>query len=81
MMFLPGSAGLDKTTAVKLSERFCFEFCREVIILWNNRTFPFTAYTGSADQEEMYERKDVRMLVIDEISFMKKSDMANLDVR
>ena len=48
IMFLTGSAGAGKTTAVKLAQRFCFEFCRAVSILWNNRTFLFTAYTGSA---------------------------------
>ena len=47
-MFLTGSAGAGKTTAIKLAQRFCFEFCRAVSILWNNRSFLFTAYTGSA---------------------------------
>ena len=103
IMFLTGSAGAGKTTAVKLAQRFCFEFCRAVSILWNNRTFLFTAYTGSAascfggitickaaflnktkstlDQDEIDEWKDVRILVIDEISFMKDSDMIQLDRR
>ena len=103
IMFLTGSAGAGKTTAVKLAQRFCFEFCRAVSILWNNRTFLFTAYTGSAascfggitickaaflnktkstlDQDEIDEWKDVRVLVIDEISFMKDSDMIQLDRR
>ena len=48
IMFLTGSAGAGKTTAVKLAQRFCYEFCQAVSILWNNRTFLFTAYTGSA---------------------------------
>ena len=103
IMFLTGSAGAGKTTAVKLAQRFCFEFCRAVSILWNNRTFLFTAYTGSAascfggitickaaflnktkatlDEDEIDEWKDVRILVIDEISFMKDSDMIQLDRR
>jgi len=71
-------------------------------MLWNNRTFLFTAYTGSAvscfggitickadflngkinlDQKETDEWKDVQILVIDEISFMKTLGMVNLDVR
>ena len=33
IMFLTGSAGAGKTTAVKLAQRFCFEFCRSVSIL------------------------------------------------
>ena len=46
VMFLSSSAEAGKTTAVKLAPRFCFEFCHTVSILWNNRTFLFTAYTG-----------------------------------
>ena len=48
VMFLTGSAGAGKTTAVKLAQRFCFEFYRAVSILWNDRSFLFTAYTGLA---------------------------------
>ena len=47
-MFLTGSAGAGKTTAVKLAQQFCFEFCWKIGTLWNDRTFLFTAYTGSA---------------------------------
>ena len=43
VMFLTGSAGAGKTKAVKLVQRFCFEFCRALSILWNNITFLFTA--------------------------------------
>ena len=103
MMFLTGSAGAGKTTAVKLAQKFCFEFCHAVSIFWSDRTFLFTAYTGSAascfggitickaaflnktkatlSQDEIDEWKDVRILVIDEISFMKNSDMIQLDRR
>ena len=103
IMFLTGSAGAGKTTAVKFAKRLCFEFFHAASILWNNRTFLFTAYTGSAascfgditickatflnktkltlDQDEIDEWKDVRILVIDEISFMKDSDMIQLDRR
>ena len=48
IMFLTGSTWADKTTAFKLAQRCCFEFCRAVSMLWNNRTFLFTAYIGSA---------------------------------
>ena len=47
-MFLTGSAGAGKTTAVKLAQQFCFEFCWKIGTLWNDRTFLFTAYAGSA---------------------------------
>ena len=103
IMFLTGSAGAGKTTAVKLAQKFCFEFCRSVGSFWNSRTFLFTAYTGSAascfggvtickaaflckrkatlDQDEIDQWKDVRVLVVDEISFMKDVDMIQLDRR
>ena len=48
VMFLTGPAGVGKTTAVKLAQCFCFKFCQAVSILWSDRTFLFTAYTGSA---------------------------------
>ena len=101
VLFLTGPAGAGKTTAVKLAQRFCFEFCNAVGILWNDKTFLFTAYTGSAasffggvtickaafllkkkpalNQDEIDEWKDVRILVIDEISFMQDSEILKLD--
>ena len=45
IMFLTGSAGWGKTTAVKLAQQFCFEFCWKIGTLWNDRTFLFTAWT------------------------------------
>ena len=42
VMFLTGPTGAGKTTAVKLAQRFCFEFCNAVGILWNDTTFLFT---------------------------------------
>ena len=103
VMFLTGPAGAGKTTAVKLAQRFCFEFCNAVGILWNDTTFLFTAYTGSAasffggvtickaafllkkkaalNQDEIDKWKDVRILVIDEISFMQDSEILKLDRR
>ena len=100
VMFLTGSAGAGKTTAVKLAQRFCFEFCKAVSILWDDRSFLFTAYTGSAascfggvtickaaflnrdnslSQDDIDSWANVRILVIDEISFMKDSEMRKLD--
>ena len=48
IMFLTGFAGAGKSTCVKISQRFCYEFCRAVSIPWNSDTFLFTATTGSA---------------------------------
>ncbi len=48
LMFLTGPAGLGKSTAMKVAQHFCYEFCIAVGIMWSNKTFIFTAYTGSA---------------------------------
>jgi hypothetical protein len=100
-MFLTGPAGAGKTTAVKLAEKFCFEFCKSVGNIWKERTFLFTAYTGSAasafggltivkaayiskklgtdlTDKEKAEWKHVRILIIDEISFMTTSEMKKI---
>ena len=102
LMFLTGPAGAGKSTAVKVAQRFCFEFCRSIGNLWSNSTFLFTAYTGSAASlfggvtivKHAYIAKkgplsetdraawlDVRMLIIDEISFMKDGELKTLDNR
>jgi hypothetical protein len=48
IMFLTGPAGSEKSTAVKVAEQFCYEFCLAVGIMWSDTTFLFTAYTGAA---------------------------------
>ena len=48
LMFLTGPAGASKSTAMKVAQRFCFEFSLAVGALWSDRTFLFTAYKGSA---------------------------------
>jgi hypothetical protein len=48
LMFLTGPAGLGKSTAMKIAQQFCYEFCIAVGIMWSDKTFIFTAYTGSA---------------------------------
>jgi hypothetical protein len=48
LMFLTGPAGSGKSTAMKIAEQFCYEFCIAVGIMWSDKTFIFTAYTGSA---------------------------------
>ena len=47
LMFLTGPAGAGKSTAIKVSQRFCFKFSRAVGTLWSDSSFLFTAYTGS----------------------------------
>ena len=48
LMFLTGPAGSGKSTAMKIAQQFCCEFCMTVGIMWSNKTFIFTAYTGLA---------------------------------
>jgi len=48
LMFLTGPAGAGKSSAVKVAERFCLEFCAAVSIIWHDETFFFTACSGSA---------------------------------
>ena len=48
LMFLTGPAGSGKSTAIKVAQQFCYEFCIAVGIMWSDKTFIFTAYTGSA---------------------------------
>ena len=102
IMFLTGPAGAGKSTAVKVARRFCFEFCHTVGTLWSDRTFLFSAYTGSAamavggvtickaaylmkkgalSEEDKREWQDVRMLIVDEISFMPNDQLQKLDQR
>ena len=48
LMFLTGPAGSGKSTAAKVAQRFCFEFCAAVSVMWHDETFFFTACSGSA---------------------------------
>jgi hypothetical protein len=48
LMFLTGPAGLGKSTAMKIAQQFCYEFCMAVGIMWSDKTFIFTTNTGSA---------------------------------
>ena len=47
-MFLTGSAGSGKSSAVMVAQNFCFEFSMAVGDMWSDKTFLFTAYTGQA---------------------------------
>ncbi len=103
LMFLTGPAGSGKSTAMRVAEQFCYEFCIAVGVMWCDRTFLFTAYTGSAasliggvstiskaayinqnkqlSADDLNEWKDVRILVIDEVSFMSDSILKTLNYK
>jgi hypothetical protein len=46
LIFLTGPAGSGKSTAMKIAQQFCYEFCIAVGIMRSDNTFIFTAYTG-----------------------------------
>jgi len=48
IMFLTGPAGSGKSSALMVAQQFCYEFCLSVGVMWGDKTFLFTAYTGSA---------------------------------
>jgi hypothetical protein len=48
IMFLTEPAGSGKTTAVKVAQQFCSDFCFALGVMWSDKTFLFTAYTGAA---------------------------------
>jgi hypothetical protein len=100
LLFLTGPAGSGKSTAMRVAEQFCYEFCMAVGVMWGDRTFLFTAYTGSAasliggvtiskaaylnlqrqlNDNDINEWKDVKILVIDEVSFMSDSTLKKLN--
>ena len=99
LMFLTGPAGAGKSTAVKVAERFCFEFCQAVAVMWRDNTFLFTACSGSAaaifggitihsaanmngkvsEKARKEWRGNVKILIIDEISYFSDNDLKKLD--
>ncbi len=101
LLFLTGPAGSGKSTAMRVVEQFCYEFCMVVGgVIWGDKTFLFTAYTGSAasliggvtistaaylnlqrqlNDNDINQWKDVRILVIDKISFINNSTFKNLN--
>ncbi len=100
LMFLTGPAGSGKSTAMKIAQQYCYEFCKAVGIMWSDKTFIFTAYTGSAASlfggvtiskaaflnqrkqlsvDDRNEWQDVRIVVIDEVSFMSDTILKTLD--
>lgn len=94
LMFLTGPAGAGKTTAIKLAQTFCEKFSEASSISFDQYSFYFTAYTGTAASEfggittltalqvprygDIREATEatisvlnrVKILIIDEISFM-----------
>ncbi len=47
VIFLTGPAGSGKSMAMRVAEQFCYKFCVAVDVMWCDRTFLFTSYTGS----------------------------------
>jgi hypothetical protein len=43
LIFLTGPAGSGKSTAMRVAEQFCYEFCIAIGDIWCERTFLFTA--------------------------------------
>jgi hypothetical protein len=99
-MFLTGPAGSGKSSALMVAQQFCYKFCISVGVMWSDKTFLFTVYTGSAASffggvtiskaafinrnralslDDINELQDVRILIIDEISFMSDSVLKRLD--
>ena len=100
LMFLTGPAGSGKSTAMRVAEQFCYEFCAACGVMWCDKTFLFTAYTGSAasliggltiskaahinqkrilNSDDINEWRDVKILVIDEVSFMSDNVLKALN--
>ena len=48
IIFLTGPVGSGKSTAMKVAQQFCYDFCLAVGVMWSDHTFLFTAYTGAA---------------------------------
>jgi hypothetical protein len=48
IMFLTGLAVSQKSTAMKVAQQFCYDFCLVVGAMWSNHIFLFTVYTGAA---------------------------------
>ena len=99
IMFVTGFAGAGKSTAIKVAQTFCYEFCKAASIMWEDNTYLFTAYTGSAaaafggltttkatyiakkglSDDDRKAFQGVRILIIDEISFLKDSELLKID--
>ena len=97
-MFVTGLAGSGNSTGINVAQRFCFEFCRAASIMWEDNTFLFTAYTGSAaaafgglttctatyllkpkiTDEHRDKFRGVRIIILDEVSFLKTSELNKL---
>ncbi len=100
LMFLTGPGGSGKSTAIKVAQQFCYAFCIAVGVMWSDKMFIFTAYTGSAASlfggvtiskaaflnqckqlsvDDRNEWQDVRIVVIDEVSFRSDTILKTLD--
>ena len=93
IMFLTGPADSGTSTAMQVAQQFWYDFCLAVGVMWSDRTFLFTAYTGAASSlfggvtiskaaflnqqkalslDDKNTWHDVRILIVDEVSFMSK---------
>jgi hypothetical protein len=100
LMFLTGPTGSGRSTAMKVAQQFCYEFCIAVGIMWSDKKFIFTAYTGLAASlfvgvtvskaaflnqckqhsvDDKNEWQDVRIVIMDEVSFMSETILKLLD--
>ncbi len=98
--FLTGPAGSGKSSALMVAQQICYKFCLSVGVMWSDKTFLFTGYTGAAASlfggvtiskaafinqhsalslDDKNEWQDVRILIIDKISFMSNSVFKTLD--
>ncbi len=48
LMFVTGPAGSGKSTAVMVAQKFCYELCIAVGVMWSDIIFLFTAYRISS---------------------------------
>jgi hypothetical protein len=102
LMILTWPARSGKSKTMRMAEQFCYEFCVAVGVMWCDRTYLCTAYTGSAPSliggvtiskaayinqnkqlsaDDINEWKDVRILVIDEVSFMSNNILKTLNYK
>jgi hypothetical protein len=93
-MFVTGPAGTGKSTAINVAQKFCFEFCRALALPWDKNTFLFTAIFDGVTLHSaaflnsksltvtpamMKQWKNVKLLIIDEISFSTEDQMNKLN--
>ncbi len=74
LMFLTGPAGSVKSSVLMVAQKFCYEFCLSVGVMWSDKTLLFTAYTGSA--APLFDG-----VTISEAAFINQNSALSLDDR